>query len=428
VIKYYIGDTGKKLFLIFSFATLVLVIAVFADIVAKTFESVPGSATASTGFILLALLFGLFVFRTNIPLWLGSIIGVGLMYAFIPLGEVLPLELGYNAWMIILFIYIFAASVTPVWALLQPRDYLNSYLLYGMILFGILGVIFANPSIEMSSSVNFEVDSLGYLFPVLFVTIACGALSGFHSLVASGTTSKQVDKETDSVMIGFGGMLLESFLAVLALGSVIILSQDNYMSSLSEVGPVTLFSQGLGSMIGTLGIPEEMAVSFVALTVSAFALTSLDTCTRLARFCVEEYMESYEHRHAQKLSKNRYFSTILPVLFAGLLIVSGEFAQLWPIFGSANQLLGALALLAVSVWLIQKQINPLFTLVPMVFMFLVTLSSLILFAWNNFVDNNFVLGVIATALLVLAVVLILLARKSLQVYFKRELAGEAGVG
>lgn len=426
VIKYYIGDTGKKLFLIFGFSTLVLVIAVFADIVAKTFESVPAAATSSTGFILLAIVFGLLVFRTKVPFWLGSIIGVAIMYAFIPLGEYLPWPMGYDIWMIILFIYIFAASVTPVWVLLQPRDYLNSFLLYGMMLFGIIGVFFANPTIEMSSSVNFEVESLGYLFPVLFVTIACGALSGFHSLVASGTTSKQLNKESDAVKVGFGGMLLESFLAVLALGSVIILTQENYMGRLNEVGPVTLFSEGLGSIIGVLGIPEEMAISFVALTVSAFALTSLDTCTRLARFCVEEYMESYDHRHAQKLSNNRYFSTVFPVVCAGLLVVSGEFSQLWPIFGSANQLLGALALLAVSVWLIKKEVNPVFTIVPMVFMFAITLSSLVLFAWNNFMDNNFVLSILATLLLVLAIVLILLARKSLKSYTKQELAGETG--
>lgn len=421
VISHYIGDLGKKLFLIFSFATLVLVIAVFADIVAKTFASVPAAATASSAFIILALFFGLFVFKTRIPFWLSSVIGVVLMYSFVVLGDMFPLQLSYTTWMIVLFIYIFAASVAPVWALLQPRDYLNSFLLYGMMIFGLAGVFVANPSIEMASSASFHVDSLGYLFPVLFVTVACGALSGFHSLVASGTTSKQLNKESDAVKVGFGGMLLESFLAVLAVGAVIVLSSGDYMARLTEVGPVSLFSEGLGGMIASLGIPQEMAISFVALTVSAFALTSLDTCTRLARLTVQEYLEDYNYTgQTATIVKNRYFGTIFSVIMAALLVASGEFAELWPIFGSANQLLGALALLAVSVWLIKKDVNPIFTLVPMVFMFAVTLSSLFLFAWQNFTELNYTLGIIATLLFALAVVLILLAKKSLQVYSKEE--------
>lgn len=422
VISHYIGDLGKKLFLIFSFATLVLVIAVFADIVAKTFTSVPAAATASSAFIFLALLFGLFIFRTRIPFWLSSVAGVVLMYSFVVLGDIFPLQLSYTTWMIILFIYIFAASVSPVWALLQPRDYLNSFLLYGMMMLGLAGVFVANPSIEMESSVSFHVESLGYLFPVLFVTVACGALSGFHSLVASGTTSKQLDKESDAVKVGFGGMLLESFLAVLAVGAVIVLSSGDYMARLTEAGPVSLFSEGLGGMIATLGIPQELAVSFVALTVSAFALTSLDTCTRLARLTVQEYIEDYDRAGRTHINfNNRYTATMFSLLMAALLVVSGGFAELWPIFGSANQLLGALALLAVSVWLIKKEVNPVFTLVPMVFMFAVTLSSLFLFAWQNFTELNYILGIIATLLFALAVVLIVLAKKSLHGYGKEEI-------
>lgn len=420
VISHYIGDTGKKLFLIFSFATLVLVIAVFADIVAKTFASVPEAATASTAFIFLALLFGLVIFKTRMPFWLSSTIGVILMYAFVFLGDLFPLQLGYTTWMIILFVYIFAASVAPVWALLQPRDYLNSFLLYGMMILGLGGVFVANPSIEMTSSVSFHVESLGYLFPVLFVTIACGALSGFHSLVASGTTSKQLNKESDAVKVGFGGMLLESFLAVMAVGAVVVLSSGDYMSQLTDQGPVSLFASGLGSMMASLGIPQELAVSFVALTVSAFALTSLDTCTRLARLTVQEYLEDYSHSK-QSATGSRYFGTLISVIMSALLVASGEFAELWPIFGSANQLLGALALLAVSVWLIKKEVNPIFTLIPMVFMFAVTLTSLFLLAWQNIVDLNYMLAITATLLFALAVALIILARKSLRGYIQKEI-------
>jgi carbon starvation protein len=413
VIEAYIGSLGKKLFLIFSFATLLLVIAVFADIVAKTFVKVPTAATASAGFMALAMVFGWALRRFSMPFWLLSAIGVIIMYAFIYVGELFPLNLSYSVWILILLAYIYFAAVTPVWLILQPRDYLNSYLLYGMMIFGIIGVFVANPSIKMDSSISFEVESLGYLFPVLFVTIACGALSGFHSLVASGTTSKQIDKEENALAIGYGGMLIESLLAVLSISAVIVLSREDYISRLTTVGPVTLFSEGLGGFISSLGVPLNIGISFVALTVSAFALTSLDTCTRLARFALQEYFETEKIAGAKMLSENRHLSTFITVIVSALLIISGEFAVLWPIFGSANQLLGALALLAVTVWLFKKGLNPWFTLIPMFFMFAVTLSSLIIFAWKNFGQQHYLLGVIAVVLFILAVVLLLLAKKSL---------------
>ena len=419
VIQVYIGPFGKKLFLVFSFATLILVIAVFADIVAKTFVRVPSAATASVGFMALAVLFGWVNRRFAISFWLSSTIGVLIMYGFIYFGDLYPLQLNYTTWVIILLAYIYIAAVTPVWLILQPRDYLNSFLLYGMMIFGILGVIVANPSIEMSSSVSLNVETLGYMFPVLFVTIACGALSGFHSLVASGTTSKQIDKEENALVVGYGGMLIESLLAVLSICAVIVLSRESYLGRLTEVGPVTLFSEGLGGFISSLGIPVSLAISFVALTVSAFALTSLDTCTRLARFALQEYFEGEKGKAASVLSGNRHVATTITVIVSALLIVSGEFAVLWPIFGSANQLLGALALLAVTVWLFKKGINPIFTMIPMFFMFAVTLSSLALFAWKNFSENHYLLMGIAIGLFALAIVLLFLAKKSLSEFLSK---------
>lgn len=415
VIQTYIGASGKKLFLVFSFATLLLVIAVFMDIVAKTFVKVPSAATASVGFMLVAIVFGWFLRRfDSVPFWISSSAGVLVMYSFIYIGEWFPLQLSYNVWVIILLIYIYLAAVTPVWLLLQPRDYLNSYLLYGMMLLGFMGVIFSNPSVEMDNAINLSVDNLGYLFPVLFVTIACGALSGFHSLVASGTTSKQIDKEENALTVGYGGMLLESFLAVLSISAVIVLSRETYDAELSAVGPVTLFSQGLGGFISALGIPVSLSISFVALTVSAFALTSLDTCTRLARFALQEYADGEKQAVWTKIHGNRHIATTITVTIATILLMSGEFAVLWPIFGSANQLLGALALLAVSVWLFKTGLNPLFTVIPMFFMFAVTLSSLAIFAWNNFQANNFTLMIISTLLFLLAIVLLVLAKNSLK--------------
>lgn len=417
IIRNQIGPKGKQLFVIFSFSTLILVIGVFADIIAKTFIANPGVASASILFIFLAVAFG-FVNRlvgsSKIAFIILTIIGVVLMYYFVYLGTQLPFVMGYNFWILALLGYAFLASVTPVSMLLQPRDYLNSYLLYGMMIAAVVGVFIANPQIEMTSEIQTSSESLGYIFPVLFVTIACGAISGFHSLVASGTTSKQLDKVSDAKVVGFGGMLIESFLAIIAVGAVAVLSREDYTVRLGTEGPVALFSNGIGGMISTLGISETFAIGFVALTVSAFALTTLDTCTRLARFTLQEYFEDIPQPGAQVLAKNRYLSTIVVVILSILLLASGEFSTLWPIFGSANQLLAALALLTIAVWLIRKKIPATFVVIPMFFMFTVTLASLGLFAWKNFQEKGYVLAFIAALLFVLAISLIVLAFKSLK--------------
>lgn len=414
VIQRYIGDMGKRLFMVFAFATLILIIAVFMDIVARTFVSVPSAASASLMFMALAVVFGIMLQRLRISFWLLTLIGVGIMYWMVYLGTVYPLELTYWTWIIILMVYIFLAAIAPVWVLLQPRDYLNSFLLYGMMLFGLVGIFWANPQIEMTSDIQFEVETLGYLFPVLFVTIACGAISGFHSMVASGTTSKQINRETDARRVGFGGMLIESLLAVVSVGTVVILTREEYLVRLADVGPVTLYSQGLGEFISSLGIAAPLAISFVALTVSAFAVTTLDTCTRLARFIIQEYFQGGTTPVARVLSENRHIATGIAVLFSCALLFTGQFQQLWPIFGSANQLLAALALLAVTVWLYKTGVNAIFTLIPMIFMFSVTLSSLVIFAWKNLQSESYILAVVAALLFVLSVALILLARKSLK--------------
>lgn len=417
IIEKYIGQQGKRLFLLFSFSTLILIIGVFADIIAKTFVVNPGVASASILFIALAIVFGL------VNKWMGSrkgaflltsILGVALMYYFVYLGMQIPFLLDYQLWILLLLVYAFIASVTPVSFLLQPRDYLNSFLLYGLMILAVIGVVVANPEIKMESQVELSTENLGYLFPVLFVTIACGAISGFHSLVASGTTSKQVDKETDAKVIGYGGMLIESFLAIISVAAVIVISKTEYASRLTSEGPVAMFADGLGGIISATGIAAGLATSFVALTVSAFALTTLDTCTRLARFTFQEYFEDVDHKAGQVLAKNRFIATLIVVVCSVLLLSSGEFTTLWPIFGSANQLLAALALLAVAVWLIKRKVKPVFVLVPMFFMFAVTLSSLLLFAVQNFNKGIYVLSVLAGLLFLLSLVLIWLARQSLK--------------
>jgi carbon starvation protein len=420
IIQNNIGRQGKQLFMLFSFSTLILIIGVFADVIAKTFVANPGVASASILFILLAITFGLLnkFFTSKSAFTILSIIGVVLMYYFVYLGMQLPFTLDYQIWIYILLAYGFVASVTPVTILLQPRDYLNSFLLYGLILSAVIGVVVANPTITMDSDVQFHSESLGFLFPVLFVTIACGAISGFHSLVASGTTSKQIDQEKDVKLIGFGGMLIESFLAIISVGAVIVISRQEYNLRLMGEGPVSLFADGLGGMISAMGISAPFAIGFVALTVSAFALTTLDTCTRLARFTFQEFFEGLEHPTTKTLSQNRFLATGVVVVLAILLLLSGEFTTLWPIFGSANQLLAALALLAIAVWLAKQKIKANFVIIPMFFMFAVTMTSLVLFAWKNYQVEAYTLSVIAALLFLLSLVLILLARKKLS--FKKE--------
>ncbi|GAA5033730.1 carbon starvation protein A [Marivirga lumbricoides] len=417
IIQSYIGEGGKKLFLLFSFATLILIVAVFADIIAKTFVKNPEVASASGLFILLAIVFGrvnkAFENKKHAFLIL-SVIGVTLMYLFIFLGTQIPILLNYGVWVGLLMAYSFLASVTPMTFLLQPRDYLSSFLLYGLMIFAIVGILVANPEVKMDNTVQFHSESMGYLFPVLFVTVACGAISGFHSLVASGTTSKQIDKETDAKVIGFGGMLIESFLAIISVGAVIILERADYTGLLLTEGPVNMFADGLGYIISSLGISENLAVTFVALTISAFALTTLDTCTRLARFTFQEYFENIESPKVQKVSQNRFIATSVVIVLSVLMLLSGEFSMLWPIFGSANQLLAALALLAVTVWLYKIKQSATFVIIPMFFMFTVTLTSLFFFAWENYNKGVYALAIIAGILFLLSLVLIRLAFRSLR--------------
>lgn len=407
VIGENIGESGKTLFSVFSWLTLLLVVAAFTNIVAGTFVSVPEAATASVLFILLAVGFGIFVYRKGVSLALGSIIGVILLVACIWLGTKFPIHLSKEVWMIVLLGYIFVASVTPVWILLQPRDYLNSYLLYAMLIGGLVGIFMTNPSIKLAAFTGFSVEGK-WMFPMLFVIVACGAISGFHSLVGSGTTSKQLDNEKDIKLVGYGSMLIEGVLAVIALITVA------YKVDAIGGNPVTVFSTGLGNFMGTLGIPVEVGTSFTALAISAFALTSLDTATRLARFIFQEaFVKKGETLSpTKKVLTNRFVATGITVVLGGFLAFGG-YKAIWPIFGSANQLLSAIALLAIGVWLKAMGKEHKMATIPMFFMFAVTLAALgqLIYA-NSVVAFNGVLLLFAVALFVLAIVLIAQAVKA----------------
>jgi carbon starvation protein len=358
--------------------------------------------------MLLAILFGLSIYRLKIPLWIASIVGVVLLFTCIPLGEMFPLQLTKLTWQLILFGYIFIASVTPVWILLQPRDYLNSYFLYALMFGGIVGIFYASPEMNIPAVATFSLDKVGYLFPALFVTVACGAVSGFHSIVASGTTAKQLNKETDGKLIGYGGMLIEGVLAVLALIAVSALGGSQFTEILISKGPVTAFSIGVANFIESipfLSVTAATATNFVALAVAAFALTSLDTATRLGRYTFQEFFEISGSKEQSFLVKNRFAATAVTVLFGAALTFSGQTMAIWPVFGSANQLLAALALLAITVWVANLKENYLFVLIPMIFMFSVTLTALGMLFYTNISNDNYVLSFISVLLFLLAILL-----------------------
>jgi carbon starvation protein len=406
IIQTYVGISGKKLFLLFSWATLILVIAVFTIIVSDTFTHIPSTATSSMLFIFLAIAFGLAIYKFKFNLLSGTIVGIMLLSLSIVAGNYFPIQLNKLTWQLILFGYIFAASVTPVWILLQPRDYLNSFFLYALMLGGLTGIFFASPSINIPAFSSFSLDKVGYLFPALFVTVACGAISGFHSLVGSGTTAKQLDKETDARFVGYGGMLIEGLLAMLSLIAVASMINKEFIDILVNKGPVAAFSIGVARFINAipmLGISVEAGQSFAALAVSAFALTSLDTATRLARFMFQEFFEIKTTPTRESLLQNRYIATGITVLLGAVLTFSGQTMSIWPVFGSANQLLAALALLALTAWVAHLKKGITFVLLPMIFMFAVTLTSLGMLTVSNFISGNYTLSIISLILFSLAI-------------------------
>lgn len=413
VIEEHIGRAGKQLFLIFTWSVLVLVIAVFAKAVASVFVKEPATVTSSGLFMILAIIFGMSIYRLNAPLWFSSIIGVILLFVCVVIGVYFPIIQSYNFWIVSLFIYVFIAAVTPVWILLQPRDYLNSFLLYLILIGGVIGIFVANPKVVSPAFTSFHTD-LGYLFPILFVTVACGAISGFHSLVSAGTSAKQLNRETDAKPVGYGSMLIEAVLAVVALITAITILRGDYTKLITAEGggPIGIFSAGVGGFISKLGISVSVATTFAALAISAFALTTLDTATRLGRFAFQEFFENKERQSI--LSKNRYVGTLVTVVVAMLLTFSGTSNTLWPLFGSANQLLASIALLAITVWLAELRKNNNFVKYPMYFMFLVTLTALGFLIQKNIAAQNIPLIILSIILFGVAIVLVVEANRGLK--------------
>ncbi len=411
VIEDSMGTSAKRLFIIFSYLTLILVVAAFASIVANTFKAtydesgvldkVASSANASTAmisilFILVAIVFGFLVYRRNAGLGISTVIGVAAIVLCMAIGlNFHPLYLDGTTWMIIVGIYITVASVTPVWILLQPRDYLSSFLLYGMMIVAVVGIVGAHPTIDIPAFTGF-VDqatngsgvSLGTLFPALFITIACGAISGFHSLVGSGTTAKQLDNERDARPIAYGGMLIECALALISLCAVGYIWKEYVPGGVTT--PTAVFATGISRMCATIPFlagAEHVIYSLLILAVSAFCLTSLDTATRLARYMFQEFWLN----PGEDVSSVTGFRAILvkPIVATLITVVLGIFlglngyANIWALFGAANQLLAALGLMAVATWLGQIGKNNKMFFIPMFFMLIVTICSLLLTIKTN---------------------------------------------
>jgi carbon starvation protein len=432
VSREHMGLFANKLFLIFVWLTLVYVLVVFLDLTAATFAPrVPatladapailrrggGVATSSLLFIALAIAFGLGLYRFKLPLGRLALVFVPLVFLAVWVGQQLPIHPGSvpavngsptTTWSLILVGYCLVASVAPVWILLQPRDFLSSFLLYACLLLGLGGVVASaflggesGPALRYPIFLGFHSDKLGYLFPSLFITIACGACSGFHAIVASGTTAKQLDRERDARGVGYGAMLIEGVLALIAVATV-----ASYPPGATEtrLSPPVIFATGLARFLALLGIPAELGASFALLSLSTFLLTTLDTATRLGRYILEELLGL---RGRAGVWIGSLATIALPVAFS-LMTFHDEagkpvpvWSVIWPVFGSTNQLLGGLALLVITVWLRRTGRPIVVTFLPMLFMVAATMISLAQLVLQHGLT---LIGGIAGALFVLAVV------------------------
>ena len=394
LIEKYIGKTGRKLFLIFSWIFCCIVVAAFADMVAGTFNAYTvtdagvtelAAAATTTGaagmisimFMVFAVVLGLIQKKFNLTGWKEAVVGIVCIVASFAIGMNCPLIFGKAAWSYITFVYIFFAAVLPMWLLKQPRDYMTTFMFICMIAGAVVGLVIAHPTMNLPVFTGFTNEKLGTMFPILFVTVACGAVSGFHSLVSSGTSSKTIENEKDMPKVGYGAMVLESLLAVLAL---CVAGAAAAADGTPAAGtPFQVFSSGVAGFFEMFGVPVYVATAFMTMCVSALALTSLDAVARIGRMSFQELFSVDDMEHAEgwrKLFCNVYFSTVITLAF-GFLLTKIGYANIWPLFGSANQLLSALVLITLCVFLkvtgrSNKMIFP-----PLIIMLCVTFTALV---------------------------------------------------
>ena len=393
LIEKYIGKTGRKLFLLFCWLFCGIVIAAFADMVAGTFNAyvttdgvtslsdaavTNGSAgMVSIMFMVFAVVFGFIQKKFNFSGWKEAVIGIAFIVLSFVVGMNAPIILGKTGWSYITFVYIFFAAVLPMWMLKQPRDYMTTFMFGAMIAGAVIGLLVAHPTMNLPVFTGFNNEKLGTMFPILFVTVACGAVSGFHGLVSSGTSSKTVENEKDMLKVGYGAMVLESLLAVLAL---CVAGAAAAADGTPAAGtPFQIFSRGVAGFFEMFGVPISIATVFMTMCVSALALTSLDAVARIGRMSFQELFSVDDMEHAEgwrKLFCNVYFSTFITLAF-GFLLTQIGYANIWPLFGSANQLLSALVLATLCVFLKVTGRNNKMLFPPLVIMLCVTFTALV---------------------------------------------------
>ncbi len=412
VVSQWIGHRGKRLFLVFTWLALTLVIAVFLELAAQTFAADPAVAFSGVLYIGIAMIFGVMIYRHGVSLFTSTLIMVPIVIGAVFYGNYAPwvaavFKVDINTWRLLLVVYIFAASVLPVWLLLQPRDYLASYLLYFSLFIGGVGMLFGQGfDIKLPAFKGWVNPGGEWMWPLLFVTVACGAISGFHALVGSGTTSKQLRKETDAVPVGYGSMLIEGLVAVIALGTIMM------AGGVVQGGPTVVYGQGVGKFAGLIGISPKIGMSLGLLALNSFILTSLDTATRLARYQFQEFFD---------MKVNRYTATAIGVAVALVLIFwkTGNkpvWQLIWPVFGASNQLVAAMSLLALGVWVIRGlKKSAQFVMIPMAFMLITTLVALVIMIAQNL--TNPIISGISVLLLILAG---LLVKESMAVLQQKE--------
>ena len=393
LIEKYIGKFGRKVFLLFCWLFTLLVIAAFADMVAGTFNAYTevdgvvkladaaktnGAAGAiSLLFIVFAMIFGLVQKKFRFHGWKETVVGLVFTVAALGLGMLVPITATKDTWTYITFVYIFFTAVLPMWILKQPRDTMTTYMFIGMIVGAALGLLVAHPTMNLPVFTGFHNDTLGDMFPILFVTVSCGAVSGFHSLVSSGTSSKTVSNEKDMLKVGYGAMVLESLLAIIAL---CVAGAAAAADGTPAAGtPFQVFSSGVAGFFEMFGIPVYIAQCFMTMCVSALALTSLDAVSRIGRMSFQELFSVDDMEHAEgwrKLLCNTYFSTIVTLLCAYVLTRIG-YANIWPLFGSANQLLSALVLVTLCVFMKVTGRSNKMLFAPLIIMLCVTGTALV---------------------------------------------------
>lgn len=426
LIEKYIGKTGRKLFLLFCWLFTLIVIAAFADMVAGTFNAYTVkdgvtelSAAAQTNgaagsisllFIVFAMVFGVMQKHLHLTGWKETAAGLACTIAALAIGMAFPLVAGKDTWSYLTFAYIFMAAVMPMWLLMQPRDYMTTFMFAGMIIGAVVGLLVAHPTMNLPVYTGFKNAKMGDMFPILFVTVACGAVSGFHSLVSSGTSSKTISNEKDMLPVGYGAMLIESVLGVVSL---VIACSVAVNGALPKATPFAIFGSAIGRYFSIFGIPPYVSNCIVTMCISALAMTTIDAVTRIGRMMLQELLSEYDSNAAKFLS-NTYVATIVTLIPSYLLCLGG-YLNIWPLFGAANQLLSALVLIALAVFLRTTGRKSWMLYIPMTFMFVVTMSALCLSLYGIYgklMAGTFVLMVdglqlvVALALMFLALMVV----------------------